>query len=586
MAVFKDGDSPVGDAKSEAAVTTKKTLRQFASIARTFFVESRQRRRARYYLIFTIALALAVGGVQVLMSYAGRDFITAISLRDFDGYSTSLMWYLGTFGMAVPIGVYYRWMEQRLALLWRESLSEHLIERYFNNRAYYRLRGSEAIDNPDQRIGEDVRLFTSKSLTFFLITLNATVTLVAFLGVLWTISKLLVSVLFLYALAGTVGSILIGRRLVALHYNQYAKEADLRYGLVRVRDNAESIAFYRGERREHADLLMRLIRALRNTVQIIGWNRNLGFFTNSYNYAALVIPTVIVAPMYMRGEVEFGVVTQAGGAFAQVLAAVSLIITQFEMLSDYVANAQRLGVLWENLDEFDADEERTARESQLEIDEDSRIVRLVKLTICTPGGERQLVRDLSLEVRKRQSLLIMGPSGSGKSSLLRTIAGLWPSGVGSLERPPLSELMFLPQRPYMVQGTLREQLLYPFPQQRISDEQIREVVDSVNLCDVFGRVEGDLDSEVDWANILSIGEQQRVAFARLLLCKPRFAFLDEATSALDEENEERMYRLVIESGAGFISAGHRTTLIQFHERILQLDLEGKWEIRDAERKVA
>jgi putative ATP-binding cassette transporter len=559
----------------------KTTLREFVSVARAFFVESRQRRKARYFLVLVLAFALAVGGVQVLMSYAGRDFMTAISEKDAPGYHRALIWYLCTFAIAVPIGVFYRWMEERLSLLWRESLSEHLIERYFHNRAYYRMRGTEELDNPDQRIGEDVRLFTTKSLTFLLIALNSVVTLVAFVGVLWSISKLLVLVLIAYAVTGTVGTVLIGKRLVKLRFRQYGMEADLRYGLVRVRDNAESIAFYRGERREHADLLRRLLRVLRNTVTIIAWNRNLGFFTNSYNYAALVIPTAIVAQMYMRGEVEFGVVTQAAGAFAQVLAAVSLIITQFEQLSEYLANTQRVGQLWSNLDEFDAEEKRIQDESQLEIEEDSRIVKLDDLTVCTPKENRELVHDLTLELRKKQSLLIMGPSGSGKSSVLRTIAGLWPTGVGALERPALSELMFLPQRPYMIEGTLRDQLLYPSPQQKLSDDDIRSVVEKVNLADVFKRVDDDLESEIDWTNTLSIGEQQRVAFARVLLRKPRFVFLDEATSALDEENEQRMYELIKEAGCGVISVGHRGTLVNFHDNVLMLDGDGQWTLRPA-----
>ncbi len=468
-------DIPAG-IPADARDPLAKTGRQFWNISKAFFA-SPQQRKAQGYLTVLLTLALSVGGVQVLMSYAGRDFMTAIAKNNADAYWRLLGLYLGTFALAVPLGVYYRWTEQRLALLWREWLAQHLMWRYFNNRAYYRLRGSEGIDNPDQRISEDVRNFTSNSLSFLLITLNAGVTLVAFLGVLWGISGTLVAVLFAYAIAGTALSILIGSRLVRLHYHQYRKEADFRYGLVRVRDNAESIAFYRGEGREQNDLVSRLKEVVLNFIVIIAWNRNLAFFTNSYNYAALVLPVIVVAPMFMRGEVEFGVVTQAAGAFAQVLAAMSLIITQFEGLSTYLAGVQRLGTLWDNLDDFDADEERVARESTQQLDEDSRIVKLDKLTVCTPSPSKALVQDLSFELKRKQSLLIMGASGTGKSSVLRTIAGLWPSGSGALERPPLVELMFLPQRPYMIQGNLRDQLSYPYPERKIDDEAIRAVVE-------------------------------------------------------------------------------------------------------------
>lgn len=565
--------------KSGDKASFGKTLRHLWRISRAFFTSERKY-RARGFLIVLLALALAVGSVQVFMSYVARDFMTAIAKRDEPGYWQWLWWYLGTFAVAIPLGVYYRWTEERLALLWREWMAQHLIQRYFNNRAYYRLRGSASIDNPDQRISEDVRNFTAASLSFLLIALNATVTLIAFLGVLWSISTTLVGVLFVYAVAGTGLSILIGRRLIGLNYDQYQKEADFRYGLVRVRDNAESIAFYRGEKSESSDLTGRLGAAVMNMLMIIGWNRNLSFFVNSYNYAGLILPVVIVAPLFIRGTVEFGVVTQSAGAFAQVLAAVSLIITQFERLSAYLAGVQRLGMLWDDLDDFDAEELRTPQENNAGMRDDSRVVKLDRLSVHAPDGKKMLVKELSFELHRQQSLLIMGASGTGKSSVLRTLAGLWSPASGALERPPLRHIMFLPQRPYMIDGNLRDQLLYPYsyPDQAISDEQILAIAGQVNLADVLDRVDSELDRVMDWINVLSIGEQQRVAFARLFLRNPLFAFLDEATSALDEDNQAQVYQLLKTSGIGFISVGHRTSLIEHHERILQLDRSGSWAI--------
>jgi putative ATP-binding cassette transporter len=567
---------------TESAATFKTTMRQFWRITKALFASER-RHKARGYLLMLLVLSLAVGAVQVLMSYAGRDFFTAISKKDSVAYWRALAWYLGTFALAVPIGVYYRWMEERLALLWREWLAQHLIKRYFNNRAYYRLRGSPSIDNPDQRISEDARNFSISSLSFMLIALNSLVTLMAFIGVLWVISSTLVGLLLVYAAAGTMISILIGRRLVGLHFHQYQNEANFRYGLVRVRDNAESIAFYRGEKREHLDLVKRLTAVVLNWRGVILWNRNLGFFTNSYNYAALVLPVLIVAPMFMRGQVEFGVVTQAAGAFAQVLAAVSLVITQFGGLSDYLAGVQRLGSLWDCLDEHDAEEERISRESTQQVDDVSRVVKLDKLTVRTHGLEAHvLVNELTFVIMRKQSLLIMGASGTGKSSVLRTIAGLWYGGSGLLERPALNDLMFLPQRPYMVEGSLRDQLLYPHSLHGVTDDELRAAVEHVNLADVFARVEGDLERLLDWTNVLSLGEQQRVAFARLFLRLPKFAFLDEATSALDEDNQDHLYTLLKKSGIGFISVGHRRTLTQYHDRVLILDRSGSWELKKAD----
>ncbi|MEO6475999.1 ABC transporter ATP-binding protein/permease [Luteolibacter sp.] len=567
------------DEPIENRQTLKTTRRQFWLISKAFFASER-RRKARGFLISLLLLALATVAVQVLMSYAGAAFMTALTKKDPVAFWHTLLKYVGTIVLAIPIGVYYRWVEERLALLWREWMAQHLIKRYFNNRAYFRLRGSESVDNPDQRISEDVRNFTTSSLSFLLIGLNSLMTLIGFIGVLWLISGKLVAIMVVYAIAGTAISIMIGRKLVRLHYHQYEKEADFRYALVRVRDNAESIAFYRGEKREHLDLFNRLTAAVANMRLIIIRNRNLGFFTNSYNYLALVLPVAVVAPMFMRGEIEFGAVTQAAGAFGTVLTALSLIITQFGGLSAYLAGVQRLGSLWDQLDEHDAEEERIAYEKTNKPEENSRIVRLEGLTICTPVVMRTLVEKLSFELHSNQSLIIMGASGTGKSSVLRTIAGLWPGACGLLERPAADQLMFLPQRPYMVEGCLHDQLLYPYPDRGATDEEILAVVEKVNLSDILERVEGDLGRVVDWNNMLSLGEQQRVAFARLFLRKPKFAFLDEATSALDEENQEQLYRMIRESGIGFISVGHRETLIPFHDRLLTLDRSGSWKIED------
>ena len=527
-----------------------------------------------------LGLCITVGFVQVMVSYAGRNFINSLSARDSAGFYRNLWLYLGAFAVAVPVGVFYRYIAERLSLLWRQWMTHLLVKRYFFNRAYYRLRSSSAVDNPDQRISEDVKSFTTGVLGYILTMINSVVTLCAFIFVLWTISWKLPVVLFVYAGVGTILSLLIGRRLVGLHFLQYQKEADFRYALVRVRDNAESIAFYRGEKREHRDLFQRFASVLENTAWIIGWNRTLGFFTNSYNYIALIVPLLVVGPMFISGRIQYGVVTQTESAFAQVLMALSVIIAQFESLSAFGAGIRRLGDLWDELDEFDIEDSQQKNASQLEINEGARRLKFEHLTVQTPGGEKTLLRDLNFTLPRGKSVLIMGESGTGKSSLLRTIAGLWQHGEGSIERPNLNKLIFLSQRPYMLQGTLRAQLLYPQNEENADDALITDALEKVNLTEVLGRVDGDLERNVDWTNILSIGEQQRVSFARLFLRKPAMAFLDEATSALDEPNEQLLYKELRKLGISYISVGHRSTLRDYHDFLIELKKDGSVEISE------
>ena len=484
------------------------------------------------------------------------------------------------FAGATLISAFYRFTEERLALSWRQWMTQHLLKRYFHSRNYYKLLGRPDIDNPDQRISEDVHNFTATSLSLLLILVNSVITIIAFIGVLSSISYSLVFVLIAYAFFGTLLTVLVGSRLVRLHYKQYNREGTFRHGLIRVRDNAESIAFFRGEARERINLLQRFAAIFGNTKKLIVWNRNLSFFTTGYNYLALIIPTLVAAPLYLTGQIEFGVITQAAGAFGQVLAAFSVAITQFERLSAYAAGVTRIESLWDFLDA-----------SKLEdVDDDPEIVveqgkslELDKLTVITPGAKKQLVTELSLIVKPGQGLLIMGESGVGKSSILRTVAGLWSGGTGNIIRPQLRQMMFMPQRPYMPNGTLRSQLIYPTRKlaETDSDESIRDILKQVNLTSLLERDENILERHLDWASVLSIGEQQRISFARLFYHNPLLAFLDEATSALDEENEEYLYRLVLKLGFSFISVGHRSTLKKYHSQILEIRKDGTWDISDS-----
>ena len=535
--------------------------------------------RAWLQLGSLMVLTIAVTGVGIAAGFVMSDVMTALEKRNSAAFQKELWLYLGTIAITIPLAAFYRYVEERLALNWRDFLTRTFTLRYFYNRAYYRLQGHEEIDNPDQRISEDARNFTTTSLSFSLLVINSVIQIIGYASVLWSISGTLVAVLVSYALVGSLVAFLIGKRLIGLNYLQYEREANLRYGLVRVRDNAESIAFYRGERRELRDLRTRLGGVVGNMLVLIRWNRNLTFFTTGYNSLALILPLVIVAPLFMQGKVEFGKIAQATAAFATFLAAVSLFITQFERLSAFAAGVTRLGSLWDFLDERDAEDDLEAEHAeQIEISEDEKTIALENLTVKTPDSGRELMHDLNFRLQPGKSLLIMGESGSGKSSLLRTIAGLWSTGEGKIGRPPYRSMMFLPQRPYMVPGSLRAQLDYPEARRDTDNETMQEVLETVNLPELSDRVEGDFDRGADWANMLSLGEQQRLSFARLLFKRPAIAFLDESTSALDEPNEDRLYQYLRKHRYTYVSVGHRSTLLKHHDWLLKIGKDGKWEL--------
>ncbi|KAF8819789.1 putative ABC transporter D family member 2, chloroplastic [Cardiosporidium cionae] len=722
----------------------------FYTLARPYFYHLV---RARYQLLGVLLLSLSSSALSVAFSYFGRDFWNALSNRDAEQFWYQVIRFFLLLLVVVPIIVLTKYTRDRLAIEWRSWLTDQLMKEYYAFRCYYMLEVYKEIDNPDQRIAEDLKSFTTVSLRFVLILLTAVIDLACFTFILLSIDPNLFIAAVIYSSVGTFFTIRLGQKLISLSFLQRRTEADFRYSLVRVRENFESVAFYGGEQLELNEIKRRLNRVVENLRNVVSTEGRLELFTTAYRYIIQILPAAVVAPRYFAGKIELGVISQSYGAFNHILSDLSIVINQFESISAFSAGVERLGQFVEALQYYrkvrykfeqvgpavgpisifnPAFKENTIKLSKVSpsipaylslnkkndaisdttallpnTSEDSTStpcivkdytntietmivgaseLQLRGLTLLTPDRVRTIISDMSLHIQKGGQLLIVGNSGSGKSSLLRAIAGLWVNGNGRIIRPPSGETFFLPQKPYCTLGTLREQLMYPrnlqhkesdayfplpvplpappssgvalclsplqagassilststehvtplvtstlhkktafhsrissklpvnpaeasFPKTACStstssadtfasiqaakkigmDDYLLSILTSVQLGSLSQQLmasenntENCLDTLRDWTSMLSLGEQQRLAFGRLLINSPKLAIMDEATSALDTESERHIYSMLQSiEGLTYISVGHRPSLREYHSQCLRLHGDGSFTLEE------
>jgi putative ATP-binding cassette transporter len=587
-------------------------LRRAVRFAMPFWL-SDEKRRARWFLAILILLLVAYAGFAVLFNEQSGEFTSALAERNSRRFWKSIAIFFGLILAGVPIDAFYYYVRDTLALQWRRWMTERFLGRYLRERRYYELVSDPAIDNPDQRISDDINSFTGQSLVLVLVVANAILQLAAFGKVLWSISSYLVLFLFVYAAIITAVTFgIFGERLVSLQFGQRKREADFRFSLVRIRENAEAIAFYRGERQEKRHLEDIFARLYENAARIIKWSLGLNFFYYGNSYLAMVLPTLIIAPRVLSGELEVGRIVQATGAFSAILGALTILVDNLDGLSRFAASLGRLETFAHHLSanplhrppEMPAEAGSAAvlhRRAQSSGNGGHRhagsdkakepahdVIHTVEgeelgfknVTLKTPAGDRTLITNLSFSVPSGKGLMIVGASGLGKSSLLRAIAGLWNTGEGTVTRPKLEDMLFLPQHPYTIIGSLRAQLSYPNLDRPVSDEELAETLKQVNLGDLIERC-GGLEAEFNFERILSGGERQRLAFARAFLKNPRCLLLDEATGALDRENEIALYEQLRLLSATVVSVSHHPALVKFHSQVLEVKGEGEWRLHQA-----
>jgi vitamin B12/bleomycin/antimicrobial peptide transport system ATP-binding/permease protein len=562
----------------------RQTLAHFLASLKRFITAPDVGRRALGLIAALVVLLLGINGMNVLNSYVGRDFMTAIEDRDRAQFIWQAWLYIGVFAASTLVSVLCRFAEERLGLLWREWTTKRSILRYGNHRVYYHLRTDPEIGNPDQRIAEDVRTYTTTTLSFMIMLVNSSITVIAFSGVLWSISRELFMVSVIYAAAGSLIMFLLGRPLVRLNYDQLDKEANLRSSLTFLRANSESVALTRREGGLMQLAMRNLDAVVKNLRAIIAINRTVNYCSTGYNWLMQIIPALIVAPLFIEGRVQFGVITQSAIAFTQLLGAFSLIITQFQSISSYTAVVSRLSTM------ISASE----REAQAELSatagpKDENHVAYRGLTLQSPRSGRVLINDLKFTIPRGKNVLVFGQDESARSALFNATAGLWKTGPGVIIRPPLEHILFAGEAPYLPPGTVRELLMGPLPEQGaenaemldqlyFSEERMTGVLRELKIESVLKRY-GGFDTRQHWENVLPLAEQKLLVVARLLLVKPSFAFFDRPSATLDSEHLTRVFSRLKQHGISFVAFEERGAHLEYFDRMLELERGGVWTCR-------
>ncbi|MBY0336102.1 MAG: ABC transporter ATP-binding protein/permease [Acetobacteraceae bacterium] len=570
-------DRPLPDAESSAS-----PMRAFLRLTRGWLTAP-DRGNARLLILLLLGLTCLQVYIAMRFNWWNRDFFNALENRDGAAFRHQILVFgiLAVSQMSVIVALLYT--KQLIQLAWRQWLTGHLLGRWLNEGRQYQMEmAGEGADNPDQRIAEDVRVSVDLAVDFVGGLMTSSLMLVVFVGILWgisgpltfglmgrevTIPGYMVWAALLYAGVGTVLTLVVGAPLVRLNIARTTAEADFRFGLVRARESGEGIALIRGETDERRGLKEQFTEVAGRLRDLMRSQRNLMWLTSAYGTLAMIFPTVVASPGYFAGAITLGVLMQIGAAFGEVQRSLSWFVDSFPKLAEWRSAVTRLVTFQDalsNLDALVADPEQPTINVREE--EGDRLV-FRGLEVAFANGTT-VIADAEAEIHAGERVLIKGESGTGKSTLFRAIGGLWPWGAGEIVTPPRAQMMFMPQRPYLPLGSLRVALAYPAGPEAYDDAAMSAALDRVGL----GRLSERLDEVERWDRVLSLGEQQRLAFARLLLHRPKWVFMDEATAALDEANQDAMMNLVIEElpEVGLVSIGHRPGLEVFHTRTLQL----------------